>query len=51
MDWSENSAKALVVIGDDVPHPPSMTDQQVYWHTELDVLCGMEVKVSQIRIV
>ncbi|VDI08916.1 Hypothetical predicted protein [Mytilus galloprovincialis] len=45
LDWSEDSAKALVVIGDCEPHPPSYTDQKINWHTELDVLKGMGVKV------
>ena len=45
LDWSEDSAKALVVIGDCEPHPPSYTDQQLYWHTDLDILCGMGIKV------
>lgn len=45
LDWTEDSAKALVVIGDHEPHPPSYTDQKINWHTELDVLKGMGVKV------
>lgn len=46
LDWAEDSAKALVVIGDDVPHPPSYTDQHVFWRDELGVLTGMGVKVT-----
>lgn len=45
LDWSEESAKALVVIGDCEPHPPSYTDQKINWHSELDILKGMGVKV------
>ena len=45
MDWSEDSAKAFVLIADDVPHAPSYTDQHIYWRDELDVLIGMGVKV------
>ena len=45
LDWSEHSAKALVVIGDCEPHPPSYTDQRINWHDELDLLKGMGVKV------
>jgi hypothetical protein len=48
LDWSEDSAKALVVIGDEVPHELSYTDQNLNWHDELDVLGGMGVKVSTI---
>ncbi|XP_067949035.1 uncharacterized protein [Watersipora subatra] len=49
MDWSEDSAKALVVIGDSAPHPPSMTDQNIYWHTELDILSALGVKVYGVQ--
>ena len=45
LDWSEDSAKAFVLIADDVPHAPSYTDQHIYWRDELDVLIGMGVKV------
>lgn len=45
LDWSEDSAKALIVIGDSEPHPPSYTDQNISWHTELDIMKGMAVKV------
>ncbi len=46
MDWSEDSAKALVVIGDCCPHAQSYTDQHINWHDELDILKGMGIKVS-----
>ena len=46
LDWAEDSAKALVVIGDDVPHPPSMTDQDVHWRHEIQMLKAQGVKVS-----
>ncbi|KAH3836606.1 uncharacterized protein LOC127877657 isoform X2 [Dreissena polymorpha] len=49
LDWSESSAKALVMIGDEVPHPPSYTDQGVFWMDELDVLIGMGIKVYGVR--
>ena len=45
LDWSEQSAKALVVIGDAEPHPPSYTDLGLDWRAELDLLTGMGVKV------
>ena len=48
LDWSENSAKALIMIGDCEPHPPSYTDQNINWWDELDVLKGMDVKVNII---
>ncbi|RUS91754.1 hypothetical protein EGW08_000462 [Elysia chlorotica] len=49
LDWSENSAKALVVIGDLHPHPPSYTDQHIHWRDELDVLTGLGVKVYGVQ--
>lgn len=45
MDWSEDSAKALVVIGDAPPHPPSYTDQNINWWNETELLKGMGVKI------
>lgn len=50
MDWSEDSAKAFVMIGDELPHPPSYTDQNLFWRDELDVLAGMGVKVKLIKL-
>ncbi|XP_046581088.1 uncharacterized protein LOC124288578 [Haliotis rubra] len=49
LDWSEDSAKALVVIGDAEPHPPSYTDQNINWRDELDLLTGMGVKVYGVN--
>ncbi|XP_061173269.1 uncharacterized protein LOC133182435 [Saccostrea echinata] len=45
LDWSEDSAKALVVIGDAPPHPPSYTDQNINWWNEVELLKGMGVKI------
>eukprot|EP00918_Siedleckia_nematoides_P075598 GHVU01165490.1.p1 GENE.GHVU01165490.1~~GHVU01165490.1.p1 ORF type:complete len:495 (+),score=68.54 GHVU01165490.1:193-1677(+) len=49
MDWSEDSAKALVVIGDDVPHVRSYTDQHINWHDELDMLVALGIKVYGVQ--
>ncbi|XP_005103641.2 uncharacterized protein LOC101862815 [Aplysia californica] len=49
LDWAEDSAKALVVIGDLFPHPPSYTDQNISWREELDLLSGMGVKVYGVQ--
>ncbi len=45
LEWSEHSAKALVMIGDALPHEVSYTDQKINWHNELDILKGMGIKV------
>ncbi|XP_070566338.1 uncharacterized protein [Ptychodera flava] len=49
LDWSQDSAKALVVIGDDLPHPVSYTDQNVNWHEELVTLKEMSIKVYGVK--
>ncbi|GFO13410.1 von Willebrand factor type a [Plakobranchus ocellatus] len=49
LDWSEESAKALVMIGDLYPHPPSYTDQHISWRDELDVLTGIGVRVYGVQ--
>ncbi|XP_069138575.1 uncharacterized protein [Argopecten irradians] len=49
LDWSEDSAKAFVLIGDCEPHPPSYTDQHISWWDEMDVLKGMGVKVYGVH--
>ncbi len=49
LEWSESAAKALVVIGDQVPHAASYTDQRTEWHAELDVLTAMGVKVYGVQ--
>ena len=50
LDWSEDSAKALVMIGDELPHIASYTDQNLFWKDELDVLAGMGIKVGNVRL-
>ncbi len=45
LSWSDDSAKALVIIGDALPHEISYTDQAVNWHDELDILVDKGIKV------
>jgi len=49
LSWREDSSKALVVIGDDVPHPPSFTDQRINWFDCLDRLIEKKIKVYGVR--
>lgn len=46
--WDDDAAKALVVIGDEVPHPPSYTTEKINWWEELDCLVNLGVKISFI---
>jgi len=47
--WTEGYSKALVVIGDEVPHPPSYTTEKINWWEELDELAEMGVKIYGVR--
>jgi hypothetical protein len=49
MKWTEGYSKALVVIGDEVPHPPSFTTEKINWFEETDKLAEMGVKIYGIR--
>ena len=45
LDWSDNSYKMLIVIGDCEPHPPSLTKNNIDWHSELDALNRRGIQV------
>lgn len=47
--WSPDYSKALVMIGDEVPHPPSYTTKKINWKTETDKLSEMGVKIYGVR--
>eukprot|EP01097_Dermamoeba_algensis_P003083 TRINITY_DN2242_c0_g1_i1.p1 TRINITY_DN2242_c0_g1~~TRINITY_DN2242_c0_g1_i1.p1 ORF type:complete len:476 (+),score=127.20 TRINITY_DN2242_c0_g1_i1:87-1514(+) len=49
LSWSADSSKALVVIGDEVPHPPSYTTEKINWFDEADKLHELGVKIYGIR--
>jgi len=49
LSWSEKASKALVMIGDEVPHPPSYTTSKINWFDELDALSDMGVKIYGVR--
>jgi len=38
LSWNPKSSKALVMIGDCEPHPPSYTSSFIYWRYELEKL-------------
>ena len=45
LSWTADAAKALVLIGDCEPHPPSYTDQNIWWKDELAELVNQDIKV------
>ncbi|XP_063964952.1 uncharacterized protein LOC129274931 [Lytechinus pictus] len=49
LSWREDAAKALVIIGDVVPHPPSYTDININWRDELQELCDKDIKVYGVQ--
>lgn len=49
ISWTPGYSKALVMIGDEVPHPPSYTTEKINWFEELDKLAEMDVKVYGVR--
>jgi len=49
LSWSEKASKALVMIGDEVPHCPSYTTSKINWFDELDALSDMGVKIYGVR--
>ncbi|KAM9955904.1 hypothetical protein ACTFIW_002112 [Dictyostelium discoideum] len=49
LPWSIYSKKSFIIIGDDVPHPPSYTDQHFYWRNELHYLTKIGIKVYGVQ--
>lgn len=43
--FQEPGNRALVMIGDSFPHPPSYTTQSIWWRDELQALVDMGIKV------
>jgi len=49
LHWSSRATKALVLIGDDVPHPPAHNPQKLNWRTEVERLTEMGVSVYGVQ--
>ena len=47
--WKSSHSKSLVVIGDEVPHPPSYTDKNINWRTELGKLAEMGMTLYGVQ--
>jgi hypothetical protein len=47
--WHKNATKALVLIGDDVPHPPAYTPRKLNWRTEVDKLMHLGIPVYGVQ--
>ena len=49
LSWSAGASKALVLIGDDVPHPAAHTPQKIDWRAEADRLTEAGVPVYGVQ--
>ena len=49
LSWTAGYTKALVLIGDDVPHGPSQNPRKLDWRKELSALGGMGIPVYGVQ--
>jgi len=50
-NWTDGHSKALVMIGDELPHPPTYPDnrEHINWRTETEALRDLGVKVYGVQ--
>jgi hypothetical protein len=49
LSWSDAASKSLVLIGDDVPHPPAHNPQKLNWRQEVDTLAQKGIMVYGVQ--
>jgi len=49
MSWRGDCGGCVVLIGDDVPHPPSYTSKKVYWRDEVQKLVNRKIKIYSVQ--
>jgi hypothetical protein len=49
LSWTAGTHKALVLIGDDVPHPPAHTPDKINWRDEVDKLTAAGIPVYGVQ--
>ncbi|MBW4613412.1 MAG: VWA domain-containing protein [Desmonostoc vinosum HA7617-LM4] len=49
LSWSKSASKSLVLIGDDIPHPPAHNPKKLNWRKELDKLTDAEITVYGVQ--
>jgi hypothetical protein len=47
--WSPKATKVMVLIGDDVPHPPASNPQKLNWREEVDALADRGIPVYGVQ--
>jgi len=49
LSWDPNHSKALIVIGDEIPHPASYTDQAIFWKDNVKDLANAGIAVYGVQ--
>lgn len=49
LSWSDAASKSLVLIGDDVPHPPAHNPKKLNWRQEVDHLAQKGIMVYGVQ--
>jgi len=49
LSWDPNHSKALIMIGDEIPHPPSYTTEKIFWKDELAKLRDAGIVVYGVQ--
>ncbi|NES78928.1 MULTISPECIES: vWA domain-containing protein [unclassified Okeania] len=47
--WTRKATKSLVLIGDDIPHPPSQNPQKLNWREEVNKLSDMGIIIYGVQ--
>ncbi|KAH3765500.1 von Willebrand factor, type A [Pelomyxa schiedti] len=50
MSWRASARRVLVLIGDSEPHPPSFTDQDIFWKDEAELLHSMGITLYTVYV-
>jgi hypothetical protein len=49
LSWSNSDSKSLVLIGDDIPHPPAQNPKKLNWRQEVDKLTAKGIVVYGVQ--
>jgi hypothetical protein len=49
LSWAPNTSRALIMIGDEIPHAPSYTTEKIFWKNELQKLTEMGIVVYGVQ--
>jgi len=49
MQWRDDAKRLLVMIGDDIPHPPAHNPKRLDWRTEVQALTAQGVLVHGVQ--